>query len=340
MLIDYPAPGTLLIFDLNNAHFCLDAMLVRESVWLPELTLIEDAPPYIIGIFSMRGQIVPVIDLNLRFGHPASPYLLSDQIVILELNNLLIGLIVSEVIEVVEIPAEDFQAPPRFEEETHLQEHLVAGKVRVDDVIVTLLDANQLMHQTHDLVEIDTEQISPIHQFSPQATPEERAVYRARAKALMQTTDEEEGTHLALAVVELDSEYFGIELQSVQEFCDNVHPYPIPCCPPHILGAISLRGNLLALLDLRVALNLPRATQNSGKAVVARLGEQPVGLAVDQVHDVIYLREDELQAAPSALLEQHGSEIKGTAPYGGKMMVVLGLLALLAREEWIVNETV
>ncbi len=340
MLKDYRSPNTILIFDLNDTRFCLDAMLVRESVWLPELTQIEEAPPYIVGIFSMRGQIVPVTDLNLRFGHPARTYLLSDQIVILELNHLLMGLIVSEVIEVIEISADDFQPPPRFDEETLRREHLVAGKVRVGDMIVTLLDANQLMHQPQDLVEIETEQLSPAHQFCPQATPEERGMFRERAKALMQITGEEEGTRLALAVVEMDGEYFGIELQSVQEFCDNVRPYPIPCCPPHILGAISLRGNLLALLDLRVALNLPRATQNGGKAVVARLGEQSVGLAVDQVHDVIYLREEELQAAPSALLEQHGAEIKGTAPYGGKMMLVLGLPALLAREEWIVNETV
>ena len=65
-----------------------------------------------------------------------------------------------------------------------------------------------------------------------------------------------------------------------------------------------------------------------------------VGLAVDQVHDVVYLREEALQAAPPALREQHGAEVKGTAPYGGKMMAVLDLPALLAREEWIVNETV
>jgi purine-binding chemotaxis protein CheW len=340
MLKDYPTPSTLLIFDFNGARFCLDAMQVRESVWLPELTPIEEAPPYIVGLFSMRGQIIPVTDLNLRFGHPARPHRLNDQIVILELNHLLMGLIVSEVIEVIEISAEDLQPPPRFEEVTHRQEHLVAGKVRVGDLIVTLLDAKQLMHQPQNLEEINTEQLSPPHQFCPQATPQEHAVYRARAKALMQVTGEEEGTRLALAVVELDGEYFGIELQSVQEFCDNVRPYPIPCCPPHILGAISLRGNLIVLLDLRAALNLPRATQSSGKTVVARLGEQAVGIAVDQVHDVIYLHEEELQAAPAALLEQHGAEIKGTAPYGGKMMVVLGLPALLAREEWLVNETV
>jgi purine-binding chemotaxis protein CheW len=213
---------------------------------------------------------------------------------------------------------------------------------------VTLLDARQLMHLPQDLAQTETEQMSPVHNFCPQATPEQHAVFRARAKALMEAASEEEGARLSLAVVELGGEYFGIELVAVQEFCDIVRPCPIPCCPPHILGAISLRGNLITLLDLRAALNLPRAPQSSDKAVIVRastrlgtgLVEQSVGVAVDQVHDVIYLREKELQTLPAALREQLAAEVKGTAPYAGRTLTVLNLSALLAREEWIVNETV
>lgn len=351
------SPRTLLIFDLGDARFGVDAMLVRESVWLPELTPAEEAPPHIAGIFSLRGQIVPVTDLNLRFGHPALPYRLSDQIVILELDQLLMGLIVSEVIEVIELSAEAIQPPPEFDGETHHHAHLVAGEVRVGDDIVTLLDASQLVHLPQALNAPTTDELpffvgrdlSRQHGqlkadvgMNPdlQATPQHHAIFRTRAKTLMEAAVEEEGARLSLAVVELDGEYFGIELHAVQEFCDIAQPSPIPCCPPHILGAISLRGNLLTLLDLRGALNLPRATQGSGKAVVAHVGEQTVGVAVDEVHDVVYLREEALQAAPPSLREQHGAEVKGTAPYGGKMMTILDLPALLAREEWIVNETV
>lgn len=333
-----PTSRALLIFDLNDARFGVDAMLVRESIWLSELTPVEEAPSHIVGIFSLRGQIVPVTDLNLRFGHPALPYRLSDQIVVLELDNLLMGLIVSEVREVIELSAEAIQPPPKFDGETHRHAHLVAGVVRVGDDIVTLLDASQLMHQPQDLAEVDMEQTSPSIHFCPEATQQERAVFHTRAKALMEVAADEEGMRLALAVVELDSEYFGIELHAVQEFCGIAKPSPIPCCPPHILGAISLRGNLFTLLDLRAALNLPRATQNCCKALISRIGEQAVGLAVDEVHDVIYLREEELQATPAALRERHGTEIKGAAPYAGKMMAVLDLPTLLAREEWIVNE--
>jgi purine-binding chemotaxis protein CheW len=345
---------TLLIFDLDDARFGVDATLVRESVWLPKLTPVEEAPPYIVGIFSLRGQIVPVTDLNLRFGHPARPYRLSDQIVILELDQYLMGLIVSEVCEVIELSAEATQAPPKFVVDAPVDAHLVEAQGQVgDDIVmlldarqVTLLDARQLMHLPQELAE--TEQLSPSRHFCPQATPEQHSVFRARAKALMEVASDEEGARLALAVVELGGEYFGIELESVQEFCDIVRPCPIPCCPPHILGAISLRGNLFTLLDLRAALNLPRAPQSSDKAVIVRVstrlgtgnGEQTVGVAVDQVHDVIYLREEELQALPAALREHHAAEVRGTAPYAGRMITVLSLSALLAREEWIVNESV
>jgi purine-binding chemotaxis protein CheW len=159
---------------------------------------------------------------------------------------------------------------------------------------------------------------------------------------------EEKGARLSLAVVELSGEYFGFELEAIQEFCAIVRPCPIPCCPPHILGAMNLRGNLFTLIDLRAALNLPRAAQASNQAVIVRastwLGtghvEQGVGVAVDQVHDVIYLREEELQALPAVLREQHAADVKGTAPYAGRTITVLNLSGLLAQEEWIVNETV
>jgi purine-binding chemotaxis protein CheW len=350
------SPSTLLIFDLDDARFGVDATLVRESIWLPKLSPVEEAPPYIVGIFSLRGQIVPVTDLNLRFGHPARPYRISDQIVVLELDQCLMGLIVSEVREVIELSAEAIQLPPKFVVDAPVDTPLVEAQARVgDDIVmlldarqVTLLDARQLMHLPQDMAQTEMEQMSPAHNFCPQATPEQHSVFRARAKALMEVATEEEGARQSLAVVELGGEYFGIELEVIQEFCDIVRPCPIPCCPPHILGAMSLRGNLFTLLDLRAALNLPSAAQDSDKAVIVRastwLGtghsEQAVGVAVDQVHDVIYLREEELQALPVALREQHGAEVKGTAPYADRMITVLNLSALLAREEWIVNETV
>lgn len=332
--MSFPRPW--LIIDLNDMRFGLDAMLVRESLWLPELTPVEEAPSYIVGMFSLRDQLIPVTDLNLRFGHPARPYSLNDQIVVLEHNQKLMGLIVSEVVEVIELAVEAIQSIPTFAGEIHHHAHLITGEARVGDSIVTLLDTLQLATLQEEL----TYPEHPVLRFCPEATAEQHAVFRARAKALQERIAAEEGEHLALAVIELGGEYFGIELEAVQEFCEISHPCPIPCCPPHVLGSMSLRGNLLTLIDLHTALNLQNTMPINGKVVVTNFGEEMLGLAVDEVHDVIYLRRQELQPAPAALCEQRGMEIKGTAPYAGKILVVLDLPALLSREEWIVNESV
>ncbi len=329
---------TLLIFDLDGARFGVDATQVRESVWLPELTPAEEAPAWVVGLFSLRGRIVPVADLHLRFGHPARRYTPSDQIVVLEIDHLIMGLIVSEIREVIELPGEAIQPPPQFDAETSGHAHLVAGQARLGDGLVTLLDVSLLAHLPHPPDE-PAQQPVPTGHFCPDATPEELALFHARAVALRGKAIEEEGAHLGLAMVELGGEYFGVELAAVQEFCNITQLSPIPCCPPHILGAMSLRGDLLTLIDPRSALNLPPDTRGN-KAVIARLGDQAVGIAVDEVHDVVYLKQEELQPPPAALRERCGAEITGTAPYAGRMMTVLDLPALLAREEWIVNESV
>lgn len=333
---------TLLIFDLDGTRFAVDATMVRESVWLPELTPAEEAPPWIVGLFSLRGQIVPVADLHLRFGHPARGYTPSDQVVVLEIEHQPLGLIVSEIREVSDIASEAIQPPPQFDAAASGPAHLVAGEVRVGDELVTLLDVSGLAHFPvfpDEAALAEALQRLPADHFCPDATPEERALFRTRSMALREIVFEQSGVHLALAVVELGGEYFGVELAAVQEFCNIVQLSTIPCCPPHILGAMSLRGELLTLIDPRSALSLPPAPRGK-KAVIARLGERAVGLAVDEVHDVVYLQQEELQPPPAALLEQCGAEISGTASYAGKVMTVLDLPALLVREEWTVNESV
>jgi purine-binding chemotaxis protein CheW len=347
---------TLLIFDLDDARFGVDATRVLETVCLPSLTPVVEAPPYIVGVFSLRGQIVPVTDLNLRFGRLARPYRISDQIVILEVDHFFMGLIVSEVREVIDLSNKAIQPLQKFAVEATLNAPLVDTQVRVgDDIVmildarqVTLLDAQQLMHLPLVLAQAKAQQLVPANDFCPQFTLEQQSVFRARAKALMEEATDEKDTRQSFAVVELSGEYFGIELEAIQEFCANVRPSPIPCCPPHVLGAMNLRGNLLTLLDIHAALNLPRAGQTSDKAVIVRLwtrpgigqGEQSVGVAVHQVHDVITLREEELKPLPVALRDQQATEVKGTALYAGRTITVLDLPGLLAKQGWIVNETV
>ncbi|OHC65366.1 MAG: hypothetical protein A3H93_18335 [Rhodocyclales bacterium RIFCSPLOWO2_02_FULL_63_24] len=336
----------LLIFDLDGARFAVDATCVLESIWLPELTPVEQAPSWIVGVFSLRGRIVPVIDLRLRFGHPARPYSLGDRVVVLATDRVPVGIIVSDVIEVVDLPRAAIQAPPQFDGSVPGSAHLLAGEARVGDGLVSLLDVARLTCIPEARAIADAAQAAgqqepaSERQFCAEATADARALFRVRAQALRDAAVAEEGDRLGLAVIEVGGEKFGVELASVREFCNVVQISPIPCCPPHIRGAINLRGDLVILIDPRAALNLPTADVGGNKAVIGTRGEQPVGIVVDDVHDVVYLRAEELRAPPPALRESGGAEIKGAARYAEGMMTVLDLPALLAREEWVVDEKV
>jgi purine-binding chemotaxis protein CheW len=330
---------TLLIFDLDGELFALDPAGVRESIWLPELTAAEEAPPWVVGLFSLRGRIVPVADLRLRLGHPSRSYTLSDQVVVLEAGQFEMGLIVSEIRGVVELPSSAIHPPPRFDNETTGMAYLVTGEARVGEELVTLLDIARLFHPSEGPVPGATIEHPAPGYFCPEATPTERARFHARALVLREAVAEEGSELMGLAVVRLGDEYFAVELAAVQEFHAIGQLSPIPCCPPHILGAMSLRGELITLLDPRAALNLPPAAMGT-KAVVARIAGQAIGIAVDEVEDLLYLRAEQLQPPPAAVRERSGMEVMGTARYADRMLTVLDLPALLGREEWIVNENV
>jgi len=332
---------TLLIFDLDGTRYGLDSTKVLESVWLPELTPIEEAPPWVIGIFNLRGQIVPVTDLNLRFGHPARHLDLSDQVVVLKNGNEIMGLIVADVLEVIDLLSDSIAPSPHFELSPYGLNHLAAGIADIDEDLVTLIDVDQLTKHSKllDLDETTSVKSSP-NQLYAETDPEIRARFHARAFALRQSTTEEDVPLLGLAVIEMSGEYFGIKLTAVQEFCNITQLRPIPCCPPHILGAMSLRGKLLTLIDPSRALNLP-PTSECSKAVIANTStDLSIGIAVHEVHDVIYLKHEQLHAPPSALREQCGTEIVGTAAYEDKTIIVLDLPKLLEREDWVVDETI
>src|SRR6185436_21126644 len=94
--------------------------------------------------------------------------------------------------------------------------------------------------------------------FFADATAEERAILRERALGLMPAGESQDRFHLMpLAVVSLNGEYFAVDLNLVREFGTIHHVTPVPCCPPHIVGQMNLRGDILTLVDIRGALRMP-----------------------------------------------------------------------------------
>jgi len=334
--------SSYLMFSLNGARYGVAALSVLEIAWLPELTPAEEAPPHIAGVFNLRGKIAPVMDLGLRLGHLPRRFQLSDHIVMLQAGGMTMGVIVSDVSDVVGIPATAIEPAPHYDGDTPAHIHFLAGNAKLGEEIVMLLDVQRLIHapQIH-LPGLPASGVSANADacFCPDATDEERAVFRTRAHNLMQA---EEGRDAAervpLSIIQLGAEWFGVGLEVVREFTHLRRVTAIPCCPQHIAGNMNLRGDILTLADIRGLLNIP-AGSAAAEVMVVESGELRIGVPVDKVLEVIYLLPADI-ATLSAAHEENKEYCKGVVRYGVGMVSILDMQKILAQGGLEVEEEV
>jgi purine-binding chemotaxis protein CheW len=89
-----------LTFTLHESLYGINTFLVEEIFFLPELTVIPESPFDIVGVVNLRGEILPIMDLNLRFGYHSDDYKLTDSVIVLKVDNFRVGIIVNQVHEV------------------------------------------------------------------------------------------------------------------------------------------------------------------------------------------------------------------------------------------------
>jgi purine-binding chemotaxis protein CheW len=178
--------------------------------------------------------------------------------------------------------------------------------------------------------------------FWPQATADERAVLAERARHLLHPIESNDMTgQVPLAAVVLGGEHFGVDLDLIQEFSELLTVTPVPCCPSHIVGQINLRGDIVTLVDVAPSLNLPpTAGAGSGKVMVVQVDHLRLGIPVDDVSDVMYLRQEDVAEVPATVKSAGREYLKGAVPYEGKMLSILDLRGLLTMGDLTVNQEV
>lgn len=141
------APQQYLSFELGAQRYALDGLCVREIIEYPQLTRVPMAASCIHGVINLRGAVVPVIDLSLRFGQGASRIDKRTCIIIVEVSDeedtQVLGIIVDAVSEVLEIDASQIRPAPAFG--NAIRSDFIHGMVRQgDDFIVLLTIENTL----------------------------------------------------------------------------------------------------------------------------------------------------------------------------------------------------
>jgi len=142
--------GKYLTFSLAGEEYGIGILKVKEIIGMMSITSVPQTPGFVKGVINLRGKVIPVVDLRLKFGMDESDYTERTCIIVVEVTNhrgrVQIGIVVDAVSEVLNIKAGDIEETPTFG--TNLDTDFILGMAKIEGKVKILLDIDRIL--SHD----------------------------------------------------------------------------------------------------------------------------------------------------------------------------------------------
>jgi purine-binding chemotaxis protein CheW len=139
--------GKYLTFSLDAEEYGIGILKIKEIIGMMPITRVPQTPEFVKGVINLRGKVIPVIDLRLRFGIAPIAYNDRTCIIVVEMmghaGTILTGLVVDAVSEVLNIKAEELEATPTFG--TRLSTDFIMGMAKMEGGVKILLDIDRVL---------------------------------------------------------------------------------------------------------------------------------------------------------------------------------------------------
>ncbi len=140
--------GKYLSFTLAEEEYGIGILKIKEIIGMMSITTVPQTPDFVKGVINLRGKVIPVIDLRLKFGMEAMDYTERTCIIVVEIERasgtVQIGIVVDSVSEVLSIKGEDVEAPPTFG--TTLDTDYILGMAKMEGGVKILLEIDRVLN--------------------------------------------------------------------------------------------------------------------------------------------------------------------------------------------------
>jgi purine-binding chemotaxis protein CheW len=141
--------GKYLTFSMANEEYGIGILKIKEIIGMMPITTVPQTPEFVKGVINLRGKVIPVIDLRLRFGMDAIDYTERTCIIVVEIEGsagtVQIGIVVDAVSEVLNVNAEDVEETPTFG--AKLNTDYILGMAKMEGGVKILLDIDQVLSE-------------------------------------------------------------------------------------------------------------------------------------------------------------------------------------------------
>ncbi len=298
-----PVPAMELFgsFLLGASEFALPALCIREVVNFPErMTSLPLAPSYLEGMFTLRGSVVPVVNLGRLFDPAAEAAKPSDKIAIIDYQEVQVGLLVHATGEILRVRPEQ-RSRLRYAEGS--TQGVVAGTI--------LLDEGRRLVQVLDIDRLVRIENVPQVQSMRAAGAETRRQLRVVGERRHAITFRAAGAR------------FAMEMKAIQEIVRVPQLAESVLASPLCLGRMHFRGLQVPVVDFASLAGGQRAPQDAEQRVlVAHIGEATLGFLVDAVESILHFTADEVLAIP-LLSKERSAMFAGCVARAGEEDVIL-----------------
>ncbi len=135
--------GKFLTFALGREEYGIEILKVREIIGLMDITTVPQTPDYMKGVINLRGKVIPVIDLRLKFSMQEDEHTQETCVIVVEVNNTQIGIIVDSVSEVLDIKSTEIEEAPSFGQ--GIDTDFIMGMGKAKEKIIILLDIETVL---------------------------------------------------------------------------------------------------------------------------------------------------------------------------------------------------
>lgn len=133
----------------------------------------------------------------------------------------------------------------------------------------------------------------------------------------------------------LEQETYGVNVMQVQEVLRYSDIAPVPGAPSYVLGIINLRGSVVTVIDTRSRFGLmPADVTDNTRVVIIESDKQVIGILVDSVAEVVYMKASEIELAPNVGTDESAKFIKGVCNRDDELLILVDLDKLLSDDEW------
>lgn len=139
--------GKYLSFILGEEEYGIEILTVNEIISIIEITSIPNLPDYVKGVINLRGSVIPIVDLRMKFNMPEKEYGKETCIIVVNLRDRLMGIAVDTVSEVLDISEEEIDRSPNFG--SAVKTDFILGMGKVKEKVVILLDINNVLKTEH-----------------------------------------------------------------------------------------------------------------------------------------------------------------------------------------------